>query len=396
MIKFPDFVAAIINNPTGDGWQDTDFYPPEVAKQKVKEIGSWLKEFQTKSFEKVPLDAEQLDSDTVKLIEQAADANLPITQDVEAKKIGKVPRNALLKPSDAEQRLHDQRFTIGDRIVYVQDSGRVPIGSAGTVIGKTRTARVMLLDVVFDATFMSGTSLGDRCSPFRGSTVPATAVLNMTDRQVVSYSSAAAAKRPQQTAQPYTMPRFGAPGGPQLVPAGTPPPLRGSYRGAFNGANGNGASRGRGGGMAPRQNGAPQQSGQPQQTLPIHGGPPHGGRGGFAPRGQADGHHFQPQNQNQNPNGNHSMRGRGGAQDFVPRGRGSFKSNRGGFTVVDNSDPTEGVVPNNPNFRAQNYSNVPPPANLDARGGRGRGRGRGGFRGRGGPRGGAAAPAAPQ
>ena len=392
MIKFPEFIAAIINNPTGDGWQDTDFYGPEVAKQKVKEIGSWLKEFQTKSFEKVPLDAEQLDSDTVKLIEQAADANQPLTMDLEMKKIQKVPRNALLKPSDAEQRLHDQRFTIGDRIVYVQDSGRVPIGSAGTVIGKTRTARVMLLDVVFDTTFISGTSLGDRCSPFRGSTVPATAVLNMTDRQVVSYSSAAAAKaaaqRPQQTS--YNMPRFGAPGG-QLVPAGTPAPLRGSYRGAFNGANGNGPRGGRGGGAAPRQAPA-QQAEQPQQTLPIHGGPPRGGRGGFAPRGQANGHQFQPQSQNQALNAPQSMRGRGGAQDFVPRGRGGFKGNRGGFTVTDMSDPTEGVVPNNPAFRPQNYSNVPPPANLDVRGGRGRGRGRGRgeFRGRGAPRGGAA------
>ena len=224
MIKFPEFVAAIINNPTGDGWEDTDFYPPEIAKQKVKEIGAWLKEVQTKSFEKVPLDAEQLDSDTVKLIEQAADANLPLTQDVEPKKVSKVPRVALLKPSDAEQRLGHQTFSIGDRIVYVQDSGRVPIGSSGTVVGKTRTARVLLLDVVFDTTFMSGTSLGDRCSPFRGSTVPATAVLNMTDQQVVHYSSAAAARRPQQAQQSYAMPRIGAPGGPQLVPASTPPP----------------------------------------------------------------------------------------------------------------------------------------------------------------------------
>jgi 5'-3' exoribonuclease 1 len=67
---------------------------------------------------------------------------------------------------------------------------------------------------------------------------------------------------------------------------------------------------------------------------------------------------------------------------------------RGGFTSVDNSDPTEGVVQNNPNFRPQSYSNVPPPAGLDVGRGRGRGRGRGGSRGRGGPRGGAPAPAA--
>lgn len=401
MIKFPEFIAAIIKNPTGDGWEDTDFFPPEVAKEKIKEIGAWLKELQTKSFERVPLDAEQLDSDAVKLVEQAADANLAITQDVENKKIGKVPRNALLKPSDAEQRLSGQTFTIGDRVVYVQDSGRVPIGSYGTVVGKTRTARAMLLDIVFDATFMSGTSLGARCSPFRGSTVPSSAVLNLTDRQVIALSTAGAAKRPPPTSQPLTIRSVGAPGGPQLVPASTPPPLRGSYRGAFSGANANGAPRGsangaprgRGGGPAPRGNphlqnaGQQQNTAQPHQLLPTHNGPPRGGRGGFAPRGQSNGF----QNQNSNPNAN----GRGNT-GFVPRGRGGAKPNRGGFTVTDMNDPTEGVVQNNPNFRPQNYSNVPPPASLDAPRGRGRGRGRGGYRGRGGPRGGGQATAPQQ
>jgi 5'-3' exoribonuclease 1 len=380
MVKFPEFIAAIIRNPTGDGWEDTDFFPPEEAKEKIKEIGSWLKELQTKSFEKVPLDAEQLDSDAVKMIEQAADANFAATQDAEAKKIGKVPRVALLKPSDAEQRLSNQYFTIGDRVVYVQDSGRVPIGSSGTVVGKTRTARALLLDIVFDATFMSGTSLGDRCSPFRGSTVPATAVLNLSDKQIVSYSSAAAAKKPQQTSQPLTVRGMGAPGA-QLIDASTPPPLRGSYRGAFGGGNANGAPRGgRGGGPAPRGNAHMQnQNFQPQQQLPIHNGPPRGGRGGFAPRGQSNGFNNQNTNPNQHPRGN---------PGFVPRGRGGPKANRGGFTVTDLSDPTEGVVQNNPDFRPQNYNNVAPPANLESRGSRGRGRGRGGYRGRGAPRGG--------
>ena len=395
MLKFPEFFAGIIQNPQGDGWNDTDFYPAETAKQKVKEIGQWLKEQESKSFEKVPLDAEQLDSEAVKMIEEAADANFPITQDVTNVKIGKVPRAAILKPSDAEQRLGNQRFSIGDRIVYVQDSGRVPIGSCGTVIGKTRTSRTVLLDIVFDATFMSGTSLGDRCSPFRGSTVPMTAVLNLTDKQIVSYSNTSLAKRPVAPTQPLSARGvYGAPTGPQLVPASTPPPLQGSYRGAFAGGNTNGNSRGgRGGGMAPRGNGfiqnanGPQQPSQEQQ-LPIHGGPPaRGGRGGFAPRGNANGF----QNQNQNPRGN---------PGFVPRGRGGSgpKPARGGFTSTDLTDPTAGVVVNNPAFRPQSYNNVPPPANFDAPRGapRGRGRGRGGFRGRGGPRGGTsdAAPAA--
>lgn len=392
MVKFPEFFVGIINNPTGDGWNDTDFYPADIAKAKVKEIGAWLKEIESKSFEKVPLDAEQLDSDAVKLIEQAADANFALTQDAEPKKVGKVPRSALLKPSDAEQRLGSQKFSIGDRIVYVQDSGRVPIGSSGTIVGKIRTSRTVLLDIVFDATFMSGTSLGDRCSPFRGSTVPATAVLNLTDKQVVSVSTAGAAKRPQPVSQPLTVRGIGAPTGPQLVPASTPPPLRGSYRGAFGGVNA------RGGGAAPRggphiQNGAPTPQ-QQQQELPIHNGPPRG-RGGFAPRGQSTPRGQSASrgvgSQSNGFNNNQAPRGNGG---FVPRGRGGGKSvpNKGGFTITDMNDPTAGVVENNPNFRPQAYNNVPPPANLDnPRGGyRGRGRGRGGFRGRGAPRGGAA------
>ena len=392
MVKFPEFFAGIISNPQGDNWNDTDFYPEDIAKQKIKEIAAWLKELETKSFEKVPLDAEQLDSDTVKLIEQAADANFPLTQDVEFKKINKVPRDALLKPSDAEQRLGNQHFTLGDRVVYVQDSGRVPIGSSGTVVGKTRTARATLLDIVFDASFMSGTSLGDRCSPFRGSTVPATAVVNVTNRQVVSWSNAAAMKRHMlSSVQPIESNGYGAPGGPKLVPASTPPPLQGSYRGAFGG-NGNGASRGRGGGMAPRGNLHSQNGNQVQQQLPIRGGPHNGaqsqqpngsgrGRGGFTPRG--------PGSQNVNPN----TRGNGG---FVQRGRGG--ANRGGYTVTDMADPTAGVVENNPDFRPRSYNKVAPPSDLDApRGGRGRGRGRGGFRGgRGGPRGGSSAAAPSQ
>jgi 5'-3' exoribonuclease 1 len=49
---------------------------------------------------------------------------------------------------------------------------------------------------------------------------------------------------------------------------------------------------------------------------------------------------------------------------------------------LENGDPQEGVIKVNPNFRPQNYSNVPPPPNLNRGGGRGRANG-----GRGGPRG---------
>jgi 5'-3' exoribonuclease 1 len=347
MINFPEFIARISANPTGDGWEDTAFYPdPQEAKIKMKEIGQWLKSVETKSFERVPLEAEQLDGDTVMAIEQAADANTAAAQPTQGKKLSNVPRVALLKPADAEQRTQNQNFRLGHRVVYVLETGRVPVAMRGTVVGMTRTTRNTLLDIVFDSTFMSGTSLNDRCSPFRGSTVPSNAVLNITDKQVAATSEAQKARAPKQSFQQLRgnqsamASSYGMPGGPQLVQGHAPPALRGGYSGAVNGRgqqNG-GFSRGRGG----------------QQNLPFHNGPPRGGRGG-----------------NMN----------GATPGFAPRGgRGG---NRGGYTIVDNSDPTEGVVRNNRDFTARNYSNVPPPAGLNNDAGRGRGRGRGEGRGRG-------------
>lgn len=404
MVKFPDFIAGIMRNPRGDIYEDTDFYPAETAKEKMKEIGAWLKSIESKHFEKVPLEAQQLDSDVVQLIEQAADQALQQGQPPEPKKLKGVPRSALLKPSDAEQRVGTQRFSLGDRVVYVQDSGRVPIGQRGTVVGMTRTPRTTLLDVVFDTSFMSGTSLGERCSPFRGSTVPITSVLNLTDKQIVSWSAAAAANRPTPSPQPLTIQRgYGAPTGPgghgQLIPASTPASLRGSFRGAISGhQNGgiqNGTSRGRGGAGANRDSDNGFKGGVPQQQqLPIRENPASNiangprGRGntsiGFSPRGN-----FTP---------------RGNAGNFAPRGRGNIalkpNANPSGFTITDMTDPAEGVMQSNPTFRPQSYTSVPPPASLDANNSqRGRGRARGGargnFRGRAVPRG-RGAPAAQQ
>ncbi|GMF72984.1 unnamed protein product [Aspergillus oryzae] len=356
MIKFPEFIAGIQRNPQGDRYKPTDFYPEETALLKVKEIREWLKSIEAKNFERVPLDAEQLDSDIVKLIEQDADQLIQNQPAMQAKKVGGVPRSALLRPSDVEQRLGNQTFRLGDRVVYAQDSGKVPIATRGTVVGLTRTSRALLLDVVFDVSFMSGTTLGDRCSPFRGQTVLSSSVLNVSYRQLLATTRAASSQQSQQS--PLTVAGYGAPSGPggqgQLKEASAPPPLSGSYRGAVAGmgnGRGNGFSqRGRGGrGGRGASNGV-----GPQTTLPFR---PHFNGG----EQQTDGPH------------------RGGRG----RGRGGMPRTRGGYVAVD-PNPDAGVVKHNPNFRAHNYSQVPPPKNLNNRGGRGgRGNPRGSHRGRG-------------
>lgn len=361
MVKFPEFIAGIQRNPQSREYVASDFYPKDQAKDKIKEIQTWLKEIESKSFEKVPLDAAQLDSDAVGRIEQAANENLRQNAAVAVRnqKIRAIPRSALLKPSDAEHRLSHQKFTLGDRVVYVQDSGRVPIATQGTVVGMTRTSRTTLLDIIFDLTFMSGTSLENRCSPFRGSTVPIHSVLNLTDRQVIAGSRAAESHRPPSTVQPLTANGYGAPAGPngqgQLFPAQLPPPLAGSFRGAVAGQRGSprantsnqANSRGRGDfGSTPSQN-------QYQQNMPIRNGPSPQ-INGFRGRGI-------PAN---------SFRGRGGgnpsSQQVLPNGY--VKIDQGGH---------EGEVQSR-QFPLLSYSNVPPPASLDNRS---RGRGRAGARG---------------
>ncbi|KAI4242890.1 MAG: hypothetical protein L6R40_003763 [Gallowayella cf. fulva] len=363
MVQFPEFIAGIQRNAQSKEYTPADFYPKDQAKAKIKEIQVWLKEIESKSFEKVPLDAAQLDSEAVGRIEQAANDNLRQISAVAVKnqRIKAVPRSALLKPSDAEHRLSHQRFSLGDRIVYVQDSGRVPIATQGTVVGMTRTSRTTLLDVIFDVTFMSGTSLENRCSPFRGSTVPIHSVLNITDRQVVAGSRAAESHRPPNTSQPLTVNGYGTPSGPngqgQLFPAQAPPALTGTFRGAIAGDSASPRSNAYTRGSPRRAGGlgyAPQQPGQ-QHNIPIRN----------SPASQAN-----------------SVRARGNpANGISGQGRGNSVSSQqvlpNGYIKIDQGGD-EGLIQSR-SFKPQSYFNVPPPASLENQG---RGRGRGGPRGR--------------
>lgn len=351
MCKFPDFFAGLQRNVTAKDVYATDIWSDEAtATSKVKEIGQWLKSIGTNNFVKVPLDAEQLDSIVVMELAQASEAAFAAAQETVPQTVKAVPRSALLKPGDAEHRLSNQQFHLGDRVVYVQDIGKVPIASRGTVVGISRAGSNNILDVLFDITFMSGNTLDGRCPPFRGQTVPASSVLNISNRQVLIGSKAAMARAPHPSLTTLVASGgYGAPGGRQFRDASAPPPLNGSWRGALNGSNGHNA-RGRGG-----HNGGPAQRGtlNIQPSNMVYRPSPHqtpqqdyrGGRGGGFQNGFGRG-------------------GRGGA----PHGRGG---------------PVNGHPQNGSPAQAQSFNAVPPPAGLDSRG-RGRGRGgRGASRGRG-------------
>ena len=343
MVAFPDFFAAIQKEPQKSDISETDLWDdPSVASQRVKDVAAWLKKQDTKNFEKVPLEAEQLDSEVVMSLARVSEQVFQASNDFEIKKMRGVPRAALLKPADAELVLNNQRFDLGDRVTFVAGSGKVPIATRGTVVGISRTATALLLDVVWDTSFMSGTTLNERAPMFRGQTVASTSVLNTSNKQVISASSKSQQRRGPQSAALGTQSSVTVP---QFKDAAAPPPLRGGWRGAMNGnGNGNGNGQGRGGGPNLMHS-----------TLVYRGGP--------EGTGQAQ------------ENGGHNHRGRGGQQaNGNARGNGWGRGGpRGGQAPQSAPTPESGPV----------YGNMPPPASLDAQRGRGRGRGRGG-RGRGG------------
>lgn len=346
MTKFPDFIAGLQRNPKGDMYKDTDFYPSDVSKQKIREIQAWLASFGSKSSEKVPLDAQQLDSDAVERVEKAAERVIAAQGAAVARKMGQVPRKAFLRPSDAEARLGNQTFGVGDRVIYAQESGRVPVAARGTVVGVTKTSRTTLLDLVFDEPFMGGSSLGDRCSPFRGSTVPSHSVLNVSYPQVVSGGQAGPKQQVIDGRFSVQSQAYGRSMNDGLVNAGSPAPLRGSFRSALSGSD-NSMARGRGGhqnngapsygrgnfssgadygGASPRgsRNGTPRGPRGSLQSLPIRGGPQ---RGGLSQRGTGGGGpthgNVPPPASLDSPRGGRGGRGwRGGSDRRGGRGRG--------------------------------------------------------------------------
>lgn len=351
MVAFPDFFAAIQREPQKSDVYEIDLWnDPSVASQRIKEISAWLKKQETNKFERVPLEAEQLDSEVVMALAHVGEQIHQASGDIDIRKLKGVPRSALLKPSDAEMVLGNQHFDLGDRITFVAAAGKVPIATRGTVAGISRTATALLLDVVWDTSFMSGTTLGERAPMFRGQTVASSSVLNTSNKQVISTSSRAQQRRIPTTAQ------TGSYGGsaPQYKDAPAPGPLRGGWRGALNGTN---SPRGRGNGNQ-RGSGSNTPRGGPNlmhSTLVYRG----------APDGQGN-------NQAQDGYGHANHRGRGGRG----RGRGSYHGSPG---PDGPRDSPAALAPED-----QRYGNVPPPASLEQQRGRGRGRGRGG-RGRGGP-----------
>ncbi|KAH9998847.1 exonuclease II [Russula compacta] len=182
--KYPE-VFRILDRGGDDMAKASTIFPSEDDPgAKAKEIRAWLANKGVRDFEPVSLQSDQLDKSIVKEIERLADEfnKGRSSSNFRRAMVKNVPPRAVLKPEHAVYRLQDQRFDLGDRVVMVQESGGVPLSAKGVVIGiNTRS-----IDVVWDVPFISGTTLNNRCSQYRGCTIELNACLNLTNRQFIS------------------------------------------------------------------------------------------------------------------------------------------------------------------------------------------------------------------
>ncbi|KAH9944834.1 exonuclease II [Amylocystis lapponica] len=344
--KYPEVMRTL--DRSGDEMaRSSDVFSGPDADTRVKEARSWLQGRGVRDFEPVSLFCDQLKKETVKVIEELADKFTASKSPAAIKKaiVKGIPRQAVLKPSHAIYRLQNQHFALGDRVTMIQDSGGVPLSIKGVVIGMNAKS----MDVVWDAAFMAGTTLGDRCSQYRGSTVEFTSCLNLTNAQFVASTNPREPTQ-QQPIAPFK-PRFG----PQT--AIQPPP----------------------GQQVPGFRQAPINQGTPVHIMTN----PNRGRGAYAngrgaPPGGSQAYTNDTDGAGQSdvprvaPNGHAN-----GARGKAPQARGGFGAPypRGGGTQGPPGPPRGGFIPG---FRGRGFANFDRGRGGPPRGGF-RGRGRGGF-----------------
>lgn len=156
---------------------------PKELDKEVTAVKLWLKGIKA-SFVVVGLESESLTRAGVAAVEHGIEAwSLKPVKHV-TKAFKNVPRHAVLDPAKSYQLLSTQRFALGDRVVYVQASGSVPVFSKGTAVGVMSQGSKVTVQVVFDDVLVAGNKLDGRLRTVRGGSVDLSVVLNLSNVQI--------------------------------------------------------------------------------------------------------------------------------------------------------------------------------------------------------------------
>lgn len=181
--QFPEILGWLARSPAEGEYFDASDIFPHNTNERMTMLRRWYKSQGLSDLEVVPLYVERLTSSTISTLESAVAIIAQKRAEggsVRRQILRNLPRYALLKPEQAPFRVPEQTYELGDRVINVQDRGSVPLAAKGTVVGVGTNS----VDVVFDAPFLSGASLGGLCSPYRGATLRRSHVLNLSTPQI--------------------------------------------------------------------------------------------------------------------------------------------------------------------------------------------------------------------
>lgn len=166
-----------------------------ITADELKDLKQWLTEVKS-SLIKVGLESESLTKFSFEAIEKKLieSVNNGTFNKFSNKDIKGVPKEAVLSPSESYQLLSNQHFELGDRVVYVQDFGKVPFLSKGTVVSIDPIGTKVQLGVIFDFPLLSGNTMNGKIKTNRGLVIESSFVLNLTNKQLIYHSKASKAK----------------------------------------------------------------------------------------------------------------------------------------------------------------------------------------------------------
>lgn len=193
--KFPTFFKNIVSHVN-----DMPSVKDVTNPAELKSVQQWLKSIKS-GIQMVSLESESLTRFSITSIEDFMEDYVSKPLPLDKKDVKGVPTEAIINPTVSSQLLKAQRFDLGDRVIYVQDSGKVPKLSKGTVVAISTLGTNTSLSVVFDFPLVGGNNMGGKLKTNRGTVVDSSLVLNISHRQLLYHSNASRNKKPISNAE---------------------------------------------------------------------------------------------------------------------------------------------------------------------------------------------------
>jgi 5'-3' exoribonuclease 1 len=154
----------------------------EEVSQLVRDVKDYILN-KKESLSQVSLRSDSLSKFSIGKIEKQIIEYSQVAKPVKTFNIKNIPRYAVLNPAVPVLKLKQQQFRLGDRVLYVLDSGKVPLFSKGTVVGFRSSETAVSVHVVFDSPILTGNSFDGRLKTQRGLSLDSSSLLNITLKQ---------------------------------------------------------------------------------------------------------------------------------------------------------------------------------------------------------------------